>query len=156
MAEPKPGCQQRAPRPLRSLVPIVATLAGLAAGGCGGDSPEAAAAESYATPDSIATALGCSGYEHTDKEDQEIGVGDEGQCEWDNENVKLYTFKDQQQMANYEGMARSIGCEVGKAFGLTSFTEVVGSRWIVAPDSKTTSEKVAAKIGGKVRTVECS
>ena len=106
-------------------------------------------------PERIAATLGCEGYEHTPEDEQEMGVDDAGECRWDDEDVEIYTFKDKEQLKNYEGFARTFGCEMGKAFGVSSVSYVRGSTWVVQPDSKTTTEKVAAKIGGKATTLEC-
>lgn len=56
---------------------------------------------------------------------------------------------------NCIGMPEKIGCEMGKAFGVSSFDFVDSGRWTVSNTSETLAKKISDAIGGKATHVDC-
>lgn len=141
---------------MRGRTVVVGAMVVLAA--CGG---EGAAGPSMGSPSDIAAALqksglGCTDYSSTPQGQMEMDVNQQGACTADGENATLYTFRDSGQRDNWVGAAGTLGCSVGKAFGLTSLNLVLGPNWAIGMDSATGAGHVAAKIGGTVKTIHCS
>jgi hypothetical protein len=102
--------------------------------------------------------LSCDSYRTVSNEDREWGMqgaADVWQCELDNETPKLVVWKDKGQKDNWAGMSKQMGCTMGKAFGISSFDYVSGSRWTVSDTSQTLANKIADAIGGRAVHVDC-
>lgn len=92
------------------------------------------------------------------KEDRKLGMqsaADVGRCDLENENIIMAIWKDKGQKQNWIGMAEKIGCEMGKAFGVSSFDFVDSGRWTVSNTSETLAKKISDAIGGKATHVDC-
>ena len=105
--------------------------------GCGGSFGGEDAAPSFSSGTDIQAALNKAGltypgYKPVVKEDRKLGMrsaADVGRCDLENENIIMAIWKDKGQKQNWIGMAEKIGCEMGKAFGVSSFDFVDSGRW---------------------------
>jgi hypothetical protein len=92
------------------------------------------------------------------EEDRKLGMqsaADVGRCDLENENIIMAIWKDKGQKQNWIGMGEKIGCEMGKAFGVSSFDFVDGGLWTVSNTSETLAKKISDAIGGKTTHVDC-
>jgi hypothetical protein len=105
-----------------------------------------------------AAGLNCTGYAVVPKEDRELGQESAvsvGTCELDGESVQLVVWKDNGQRDNFSGLAKSIGCEFAKAFGIQSLDWVDGDKWQITGTSQTLASQVSKDFDGKARNVKC-
>ena len=127
---------------------------------CGGST---SSKQSFATGPELSSALSaiqleCVGYKETPKADREFGQEsalDVASCEIDGESVDLTIWKDSGQKENWEGLGKSLGCSVGKAFGITSFNYVDGGLWTISGTSETLSKEIAGKMDAKAVQINC-
>ena len=137
---------------------VLVAFAGLAA--CGGSSSDP---NGFANSEEINMALTgaglpCGGLATVPMADREMGTEsavDVASCELDGEDITLIVWKDNGQRDNYIGLGKTLGCSVGKAFGITSFDFVEGDKWQVSGTSATLADTIADKIGGKAVHVKC-
>lgn len=127
---------------------------------CGGST---SSKQSFATGQELSSALSaiqldCVGYEETPKADREFGQEsalDVASCEIDGESVDLTIWKDSGQKENWAGMGKTLGCSLGKAFGITSYNYVDGGLWTISGTSETLATKIANKMDAKAVQINC-
>jgi len=132
--------------------------------GCGGSSGMSQAdAKKYESVQNLlvdltSDGLNCTNLEPIAKDDRELGQEgalDVADCELDGETMNIAIWKDLGQKKNYLGMAKTIGCEFGKSFGISEIDFVDGGLWTMGEISQTLSEKIASKFEGKVTQFNC-
>jgi len=102
--------------------------------------------------------LDCAGYTETPKADRDFGQEsalDVASCEIDGESVDLTIWKDSGQKENWAGMGKTLGCSVGKAFGITSYDYVDGGLWTISGTSETLAKEIASKMEAKAVQINC-
>lgn len=158
---------------------LVAVFAAVALASCGGSSSSsndgdggntgAESEKKVETPDTFAStsalrdALNAAGFaclNLKDKPKDEREMGQESavgvsSCDVEGETIELVVWKDNGQRNNYEGMAKTIGCSMGEAFGITSFDWIQGDKWNITGTSRTLSKQIADKFGGKAINHDC-
>jgi hypothetical protein len=146
--------------PFMKRIAIIMLIATSALVSCGGSSDSAV---TYETADDLLTALAdagqeCTGYEPAAKADRDAvreSAKEVGRCELDNETLDITIWKDSGQRKNWEGMAKTVGCEISKGFGITEFDYVNGDTWTIMDVSKTLAGTLAKTLGGKAVHHEC-
>lgn len=138
-------------RPLAMALIGVLLLAGCGGGG-GNDTTR------YDSPKQVADALNkagvvCAGYHVVGELEQ--GVDQQGECFVNRESTTIFTFKDNGQRDNWIGLGKTLGCSAGKSLGISTFSYVMGDRWVVQPESETETKAIADRFEGKPVVVRC-
>lgn len=130
----------------------------LVLGACGGGGGGKSSVGRFSSPQELSGALNRAGEGCTDfspDASKEESVDQQGSCTVEGERTRIYTFKDSGQLGNWVGIGESVGCSMGKSFGIRNFSYVKGDRWVVQPDTATAAKAVAAKFGGRAVTHNC-
>lgn len=141
-----------------SVALVVVVLAG-----CGGSPSNGRENVSFASSTDIRDALNnaglpCTGYQTVASGDRQWGSEgalDAARCKVENENLDIIVWKDNGQRDNYSGMEKTVSCQVGKAFGRSTFDYVDGDRWTIDGTSQTLAKKISDAIGGKAEHIVC-
>jgi len=103
--------------------------------------------------------LSCADYQSVAKNDREFGTEnatDVGKCELDSETIELAVWKDRGQVDNWMGFSKTLGCTIGKGFGLSSFDYVAGDSWVISNLSQTLAKKISDAVGGTPHHIDLS
>jgi len=117
---------------------------------------------SYRTARAIVAALAAAGHPCTGATYGVTGtqIGpkpiDEATCNLPGGSTTINIYSDPGALQNAEGLAKTFGCAFGKAMGLVHFYFVPGDVWEVTPSTETDDKAVAAALGGKPVTINCS
>jgi hypothetical protein len=114
----------------------------------------------YATPAEMAAALGC-----TDYADGRLDGGPlehrqaTGDCTFEGAEVTLDVFASAEDVAAYEEVGETAGCDALVGAGYTEYSYAIGDRWAAAvfdlePDLAIT-DSMAGLLGGESRTMTC-
>jgi hypothetical protein len=102
--------------------------------------------------------LACTGYKPVATKDREWGMegaSDVGDCDLENENIRMVVWKDKGQKDNWVGMGKTMLCGTGKALGISSVDYVDGGLWTVSDVTQTLAKKISDAIGGMPEHVAC-
>jgi hypothetical protein len=157
----------------RGAFVVVAGLC-LVAVGCGSSKTDGAAHSTSSTTAStttkpsghmtaqeIATKLIPLGCNATPASPSTINVGDikpvtSLECTISGESVSIDEYVNAQQVAYNARLAKGIGCQFAKQFGMTEIVYVVGTNWTVTPSTAPTAEAIKKAIGaGTIVTLHC-
>ena len=146
--------------PARRLLPRGAAIVAscLIAAGCGGSSaPRTFTAHQVA--DKLSS-LGCSA-KPPDTTDT-IDLGDikpkaSLECTINGEDIGIDEYATADQVKHNLNLAKGIGCEIAKEFGVSEAFYVLANNVMVTPDTRSTAEQVKNAIGGPatVHTLHC-
>jgi hypothetical protein len=173
-------------RPARTVTTVVLGLGLLMSSACagdGGDDGDAASAEiedgaaaadagttssstapagppPYANPAEMAQALGC-----TDYVDGQIDSGPlehrqaTGSCTFEGAEVDLDVFASAEDLAAYEEVGETAGCDALVADGYSGYSFAVGDRWAASvfdlEPEQATVDRMASRLGGETRSITC-
>jgi hypothetical protein len=128
--------------------------------GCGGSSNSTSTYETTAEILSVleSNEVPCSGYKESSEDEIEWGTEgalENGSCKVEGEDVDIIIWKDNGQRKNWEGLGKTLGCEMGRQFGVSEFDYLNGDTWTVSGTSKTLANQLAKVLGGNAVHITC-
>lgn len=123
-------------------------------------SPAPAGPPPYANPAEMAEALGC-----TDYVDRQLDSGSlehrqaTGSCTFEGAEVDLDVFASAEDLAAYEEVGETAGCDALVAEGYTGYSYAVGDRWAATvfglEPEQAIIDSMASRLGGETRSITC-
>jgi hypothetical protein len=134
--------------------------------GCGTSSSENSADGAAPQPmsvDDVASllskmGLGCQNLSKPAKSEWNLGTDSAlgvGECSVSGDDIEFIVFSDEDAARTYLTFAKKIGCEFGKAFGISEFDIVRAGNWTAEGMGKVVAEQIAKAGGGKAEHVKC-
>jgi hypothetical protein len=78
------------------------------------------------------------------------------ECTISGEDVSIDEYVNSQQVSYNMKLARSVGCQIAKQFGVTEAVFVVGTNWTATPKTAPTANSIQKAIGqGTIVTIKC-
>jgi hypothetical protein len=78
------------------------------------------------------------------------------ECMISGESVSIDEYANPQQVSYNMKLAKGIGCQIAKQFGVTEAVYVVGTNWLIQPKTRPTADAIQKAIGaGTVITLKC-
>ncbi len=112
--------------------------------GCGGGGDERGRG-GYQSPEDLADAVGCTGYE---PQEEAAPAADIGICRLGDEHVGLVVATNREQ----RDAAAEVAAQMSRRFGTLARHRVMGELWAVVTESREAAEQ-AEEIGGEIRAV---
>jgi hypothetical protein len=102
---------------------------------------------------------GCADFEASDPNSRlTIGglpAGDDGSCTIDGQRSELTVYRNATDLKTVVRAAPTLGCSIGKSFGITAWRYVVGSTWTIHTPSSATTKPLAKALGATPVVIKC-
>jgi hypothetical protein len=142
---------------------ITGVLAAVLLAACGGGGSSANSGKTFTTAEQVHTGIedggvACANFSSTNPADvngYKSKPVSAGNCTVDGQEVRIVVWKDEGQADNEFGYAKTVGCALGKTFGVTEFYVARGPNWFASSDSESVNAKVAKPLGVEDVTIKC-